>query len=111
MSVAARAEPTDVYKRYVLCVLTLVYTMNYLDRGLITLLLPQIQADLKLSDTQLGFITGIAFGLFYATLGVPMARWSDRGDRSIVTSLAIGLWGLTVMGCVLVTNFWQLVAA
>src|SRR5271166_6055216 len=107
----AHAEPTGGYKRYVLCILTLVYTLNYLDRGLITLLLPQIQTDLKLSDTQLGFLTGIAFGLFCATIGVPMARWSDRGDRSTVTSLAIGLWGLTVMGCVLVMNFWQFVVA
>ena len=99
------------YKRYVLCLLTLVYTLNYLDRGLITLLLPGIQAELKLSDTQVGFLTGIAFGLFYATLGVPMARWSDRGDRGAITSLAIGLWGLTVMACILVTNFVQLAAA
>lgn len=102
---------TQRHKGYVLSILTLVYTLNYLDRGLITLLLPNIQADLKLSDTQLGFLTGIAFGLFYATLGVPMARWSDRGDRAGITSLAIGVWGLTVMACLFVTNFTQLVIA
>ena len=99
------------YRRYVLIVLTCVYTLNYLDRGLITLLLPSIQADLRLSDTQLGFLTGLAFGLFYAILGIPAARWSDRGDRSAITSLAIGLWGLTVMSCLYVGNFAQLVAA
>lgn len=103
--------PSETYKRYVLSILTLVYTLNYVDRGLITLLLPNIQADLKLSDTQLGFLTGIAFGLFYATLGIPLARWSDRGDRGLITSLAIGLWGLTVMTCLFVGNFIQLVAA
>jgi MFS family permease len=91
--------------------LTLVYTMNYLDRGLIVLLLQPIKEDLQLSDTQLGFLTGIAFGLFYATLGVPIARLSDRGNRVTITSIAMGLWGLTVMACVLVTNFIQLVCA
>jgi predicted MFS family arabinose efflux permease len=92
-------------------VLTLVYTLNFLDRGLIILLLQPIKDDLRLSDTQLGFLTGIAFGLFYATLGIPIARWSDRGNRATITSIAIGLWGVTVMSCVFVANFAQLVAA
>src|SRR5215203_5688999 len=99
------------YKSYVLGILTLVYTLNYLDRGLIILLLQPIKDDLHLSDTQLGFLTGIAFGLFYATLGLPIARWADRGNRVTITSMAIGLWGLTVMACVFVTSFMQLVFA
>jgi MFS family permease len=102
---------SEAYKRYVLGALTLVYTLNYLDRGLIILLLQPIKDDLHLSDTQLGLLTGIAFGLFYATLGIPIARWADRGNRVTITSLAIGLWGCTVMLCALVTNFAQLVAA
>jgi MFS family permease len=91
--------------------LMLVFTLNYLDRGLIVLLLQPIKVELGLSDTQLGFLTGIAFGLFYATLGVPIARWADRGNRVTITSIAIGLWGLTVMACLLVSNFFQLVCA
>src|SRR5437870_741808 len=95
----------EAYRRYVLGVLTFVYTLNYLDRGLIILLLEPIKRDLRLSETQLGFLTGIAFALFYATVGVPMARWADRGNRVTVTSIAIALWGATVMLCVFVTNF------
>jgi len=102
---------SEPYKRYVLAALTLVYTLNYVDRGLIILLLEPIKIDLHLSDTQLGFLTGIAFGLFYALLGVPLARLADRGDRVTLTSLAIALWGVTVMACVAVTNFVQLVFA
>src|SRR6266446_3177753 len=93
------------YKRYVLGILTFVYTLNFLDRIVIVLLLQPIKEDLHLSDTQLGFVTGIAFGLFYATLGLPIARWADRGDRSKITAIAIGLWGGTVMLCLIVTNF------
>ncbi len=99
------------YKRYVLVAVSAVYMLNLADRGLMTLLLQPIKQDLRLSDTQLGFLTGIAFGLFYAVLGLPVARWADRGNRVTVASLAIGLWGLTVMSCVMVTNYVQLACA
>lgn len=99
------------YRNYALALMTTVYTVNLLDRQLMGLLLQPIKEDLQLSDTQLGFVTGIAFGLFYATLGVPIARWADRGNRVTITSLAIGVWGLTVMACLAVTNFAQLVLA
>jgi MFS family permease len=102
---------SEGYRRYVLCTLTLVFTVNFLDRGLIGLLLQSIKGELHLSDTQLGFLTGIAFGLFYAILGLPIARWADRGNRVTIISLSIGLWGLTVMSCLLVSNFIQLVLA
>lgn len=99
------------YRKYVLAVLTGSYAVNYLDRGLIMLLLQPIKVDLKLSDTQLGLLTGIAFGIFYATVGLPIARLADKGNRVTLASVALALWGLTVMMSVLVTNFVQLVAA
>jgi MFS family permease len=102
---------SEAYKRYVLGALTFVYALNYLDRGLILLLLQPIKDDLHLSDTQLGLLTGLAFGLFYATLGLPMARWADRGNRPTIIAVAIAVWGATVMSCVLVANFVQLVLA
>lgn len=106
-----RAHTDRAYRWYVLGLLTVVYTLNYVDQGLMGLLLQPIKVDLKLSDSQLGFLTGIAFALFYATLGLPIARWADRGNRVTITSLAIGLWGITVMLCLPVANFYQLLAA
>ncbi len=99
------------YKRYVLATLTAVYTLNLVDRVLMILLLQPIKEDLRLSDTQLGFLTGIAFGLFYALVGLPIARLADRGNRVSISSVSIGLWALTVMGCLFVTNYLQLVLA
>jgi len=99
------------YRRYVLGTLTAVYTINYLDRGLMILLLQPIQDDLHISDTQLGLVTGIAFALFYATLGIPIARWADRGDRGTITAVAIGLWGVTMTSCLFVRSFFGLVLA
>ena len=102
---------SKAYRRYVLGTLTVVYTLNIADRGLIGLLLQPIKEDLHLSDTQLGFLTGIAYALFYSTLGLPIARWADRGDRVTITSIAIGLWGGTLMLCLFVSNFVQLMFA
>ena len=76
-----------------------------------SLLIQPIKDELHLSDTQLGFVTGLAFASFYAILGVPIARWADRGNRVTITSLAIALWGLTAMACLFVGNFVQLVFA
>jgi len=98
-------------KYYVLGVLTIVYGFTYVDRCLMVLFLQPVKNDLRLSDSQLGFLTGVAFGLFYAALGLPIARWSDRGDRVTISAIAIGLWGMTVTACGLVGTFSQLVVA
>ena len=99
------------YRRYVLGALTAVFTLNYVDRALMGLLMQPIKADLHLSDTQLGFLTGMAFALLYATLGIPVARWADRGNRVTLTAIAIALWGGTVAVCLYVSNFFQLMGA
>lgn len=99
------------YKRYVAALLTLVYTFSQVDQILMGVALQPLQHDLVLSDTQIGVVTGIVFGLFYATLGIPVARWSDYGNRSRIAAFAIGLWGLTVMSCTAVEGFLPLVLA
>jgi len=98
-------------KALALMLLTGVFTLNSIDRILLGLFLDPIGKDLHLSDSELGFVAGIAFGLFYSVLGLPVARWSDRGNRVSIISLAIGLWGITVISCFFVTNFLQLVCA
>jgi MFS family permease len=95
-------------KRYALTMLTTVFTVNLLDRGLMGLLLQPIKADFHLSDTQLGFLTGIAYALFFALLGIPMGRWADRGNRVTLISLVLTLWGLTNMAFMFVGTFAQL---
>lgn len=102
---------TRAYKIYALILMTAVFTLNNTDRILMALLLEPIKRDLGLSDTQLGFITGFAFALFYATAGLPLARLADRGNRANLAAFAIGLWGLIVMGHQLIGNYMQLVIA
>lgn len=78
--------------RLALLVLILVSVFNYLDRTIISILQVPIKRDLALSDGQLGLLTGLAFALFYSTLGVPVARLADRFSRKNVIAASLCLW-------------------
>src|SRR5688572_15005553 len=96
------------YKNYLLTVLTIILTFNYLDRVALGLVFQDIKVDLQLSDTQLGFLSGIAFALFYSIMGVPIARWADRGNRVLIISLTTAIWSVPVALCGLAGSFLQL---
>jgi MFS family permease len=74
--------------------LTLISTFNYLDRSLLGLLLPLVKADLQLSDTALGLISGLAFALFYSTLAIPIASLADRYSRRNIIAIGFSFWSL-----------------
>jgi MFS family permease len=85
-------------RRYVLGLLAVVYTFNFIDRQILAILLPAIKAEFGLSDTILGFLAGSAFALFYATLGVPIALLADRWNRRNLIALALAVWsGMTAL--------------
>lgn len=99
-------KPT--YGRYVLIALLTVYSINFMDRQIIAVLSPQIKSELGLSDTQLGFLKGTAFALFYATMSIPMAMLGDRMNRVTLISCSLALWsGMTALTG-LAGNFLQL---
>ena len=80
------------YKWYVLFILTLVYALNFFDRQLIVILQEPIKADLGLSDTQLGLLSGFAFAIFYCLVGVPIARYADNNNRRNVVGISLAVW-------------------
>jgi MFS family permease len=98
----------QTYRRYLLGVLLTVLAFNYVDRLALGLLLQDIKIDLQLSDTQLGLLSGIAFAAFYSVMGIPIARWADRGNRVTIISLTAALWSVAVALCGLAANFTQL---
>ena len=98
-------------RAWVLAVLTLVYTFNHVDRQILVILLEPIKAELGLKDSQLGILTGIAFAAFYATLGIPVAMWADRGNRRNIIAIALTIWsGMTALSG-FAQNFWHLLLA
>lgn len=97
-----------VYRRYLLTVFLSVLAFNYVDRLALGLVLQDIKVELNLSDTQLGFLTGLAFAVFYSVMGLPIARWADRGDRVLIISVTTGIWSAAVALCGAIASFSQL---
>jgi len=95
----------------VLIMLVLVYTFNFIDRQIIGILAVPIKADLHLTDTQLGLMGGLAFALFYTSLGIPIAWLADRKSRTWIMTGALVVWSAMTAACGLVTNFTQLFLA
>lgn len=96
------------YRTYLVGVLMVILTFNFVDRYALGLVLERIKTDLHLSDTQLGLLSGLAFALFYSLMGIPIARWADRGNRVTIISLTAVLWSVMVSLCGVATNFVQM---
>ncbi|MGZ6022194.1 MAG: spinster family MFS transporter [Rhizomicrobium sp.] len=93
---------------YAIFVFALALMINFLDRGIITLLVPAIKADLRLTDFQLSMVMGFAFVIFYLFVGLPIARYADVGPRRTIVGIGIALWSAATALCGLAANFWQL---
>ncbi len=99
--------------RTTLWLLLVVYIFNFIDRQIVNILAEPIARDLKLSDTQIGLLTGLAFALFYTVLGLPIARYADRPatSRPRLIAVALAVWsGMTAL-CGLAQNYTQLLLA
>ena len=111
---SSTAEQTDkIYKarHYALGILVVVYTFNFIDRQILSILLEPVKTDLGLSDTAMGMLTGFAFAMFYATLGIPIARFADRTNRRNLIAGALAVWSIFTALSGLAQNFWHLLAA
>ena len=95
----------------VLGVLVLVYISSYLDRQVLSILLPQIKAEFNVPDTYLGLLSGLAFALFYTTLGVPLGRVADRWSRINLLSICISVWSVMTALCGMAASFVHLLLA
>ncbi|MFT5441031.1 MAG: putative MFS family arabinose efflux permease [Myxococcota bacterium] len=104
-------QPSAAYRRYALGLLTLVYITSFVDRQILAVLLEDIKGAFDVSDTFLGFLSGFAFALFYATLGIPIAMWADRGNRRNIISLALALFSIMTALCGMAQTFTHLLIA
>ena len=108
---APAAAGTTRHPHLVLGMLLVVYIFNFVDRQILAILAAPIQAELGLSDGQMGALGGIAFALLYSTLAVPLAALADRTSRSWVIAGSLLVWsGFTAL-CGLATGFWQIFLA
>ena len=111
MSKQTNPEHDGRYGWYVLIVLSLVNMMNYMDRMLLSVLLPEIRRDIALNDTQLGLLTGFAFSIFYASFGLPLARLADVWVRRNIIGIALIFWSLMTAAAGAAQTFSHLLLA
>ena len=105
----SRPSPAIAWYTVILCMVA--YVLSFVDRQIIALLIEPIQADLQISDTQFSLLTGLAFSLFYATMGLPIARWADVGSRPLIISAGIVVWSFATALCGLARTYGQLFLA
>ena len=99
------------HRLVLLAILFLVTTSNYFDFYILSMVLEPIKAEFHVSDTMLGFLSGLSFAVVYAFAGLPIARWADRGNRRTIIVVALTAWSVMTALCGLAQSFWQLVAA
>ncbi len=99
------------YAWYALFVLILAYTVSFIDRQALTLMVDPIRASLGITDTQLSLLHGFAFAIFYSIMGIPIGRLVDQRKRTWIIATGIVVWSLMTAACGLARNFLQMFLA
>ncbi|OYU69840.1 MAG: MFS transporter [Alphaproteobacteria bacterium PA2] len=102
---------SPAYRSYALVVLLAVYTVNFLDRQVVTILAEPIKNDLHILDWQIGLMTGFAFAVFYTVLGLPIARLAESFNRVWIIAASLTVWSGFTIACGSAANFFQLILA
>lgn len=103
--------PAPAVAWYAVIVLLIAYTNSFIDRTIIALLVQPIQRDLGIGDTELSLLHGVAFAIFYTTLGLPIARLSDRHSRRWIVVAGTIIWSVMTVFCGMAQKYWQLFLA
>ena len=111
MSQSTLKQGVTQWRGYTLLLLTLVYTFSVLDRFILGILLPQIKQELLLNDALLGLLTGAAFAIFYASLGLPIARLADRYGRKHIIAICLAIFSVMTAVCGMANSFLGLFLA
>ena len=107
----SQKQKGDLYRWYVVGVLTFAYLVSFLDRQILALMVGPIQEDLMLSDTQMSLLMGLAFSIFYIFMAVPLGRLADNSVRRNIIVGGVTLWSLMTAACGLAGSYWHLFLA
>lgn len=107
----SRRSTTTGYAWYALGLMTLVYTLSFIDRQILSILAEKIKGDLGLDDAQLGFLYGTAFAIFYTLFGIPLGRLADTWYRGRLMAMGLVVWSAMTAASGLASTYAQLAAA
>jgi len=108
---ARLAWPSPARAWWTVTVLTFTYIVSFVDRTILGLLIEPIKANLSLNDTEIGLVQGMAFGVFYAVMGLPLGWLADRTSRRGLIAVGAALWCVATAVCGLASTFVQLFLA
>jgi MFS family permease len=100
--------PSPRYAWYVVAVLTLANISGFVDRQILSLLVRPIQRDFGITDTQMSYLLGLSFAVFYSVLGIPIARWADRSTRKTIIGGGVALWSVFTALCATASTYGRL---
>jgi MFS family permease len=103
--------PREAYAWSVVAILIFAYTISFVDRQIMALLIQPIKADLQINDTQIGLLHGLAFAVFYTLFGIPIGRMADSKSRKWIIIVGISIWSAMTAACGLAKSFTQLMFA
>src|SRR5215203_444464 len=111
---------TKPYRSYVLTALLIIYILNFIDRGLLSVVAPSLKPELGISDTAFGLLTGFGFALLYTAVGIPLAQYAETKHRVWIMTVCVALWSLmtalcglaaeVTIGSMVIGAFWVLLA-
>jgi predicted MFS family arabinose efflux permease len=103
--------PVPVLARRALVLLTAVNALSFVDRMILAAVAQPIKTELRLTDTELGMLTGLAFALMYVAAAIPIARLADRVHRPRLVAACLAIWSVMTAACGGAHSFAQLLAA
>lgn len=106
-SAAEPPYPPAAYSWYVVGVLMIIYVFSFMDRQILGLLVGPIKRDLGISDTQLSYLMGLSFAVFYTLFGIPLGRLADAVSRRGLIAAGLFVWSLMTTGCGVASRYWQ----
>src|SRR5262249_34009122 len=107
-AISQTSESGSRYAWYVVIVLMVCYTLSFIDRQILSLMVEPIKHDLGISDTRIGALQGPAFAVFYTLMGLPMGRIADRYSRRNLIAVGVFFWSLMTALCAIARSFWSL---
>lgn len=111
VSSESATNTSTFYAWYVVFILMLANTSSFIDRMIMGLLVGPIRDSFGISDTQYSLLTGLAFGVFYSLMGLPLARIADSKNRKGLIAIGISVWSVMTTLCGMATGFWSLFLA
>lgn len=110
-SQSVRNSQSNRYSWYVVVLCMVAYVFSFVDRQILSLMIEPIKADLQITDTQFSLLSGLAFSLFYAFMGLPIAYLADRSSRVKIIAIGVAFWSFATAACGLSKNFLQMFLA